>query len=173
MAQRYQRDFTRIARYEWGLDAPVAALAAQIHQESGWNPRAVSRVGAAGMAQFMPATAQWWCEVNQIAPEDCQPANPQWAMHALVGYDRWLYVRIPPVNACDRMWATLKAYNGGLGHVLSEARKAHSFERHALDAACGTARRSPTFCPENNGYPHRILMDIQPRYAGWGGFLTC
>jgi soluble lytic murein transglycosylase-like protein len=36
----------------------AALLAAQLKQESGFNPRAVSRAGARGIAQFMPATAR-------------------------------------------------------------------------------------------------------------------
>jgi soluble lytic murein transglycosylase-like protein len=35
---------------------PVRVFAAQLAQESGWNPTAVSRVGAQGIAQFMPDT---------------------------------------------------------------------------------------------------------------------
>jgi cell wall-associated NlpC family hydrolase len=37
-----------------GLPAPV--LAAQLNQESGFNPNAVSRIGAQGIAQFLPGT---------------------------------------------------------------------------------------------------------------------
>ena len=58
-AARYRLTLLREAHGQWGLDAPVAAFAAQVHQESGWNPQAVSRVGARGLAQFMPATTLW------------------------------------------------------------------------------------------------------------------
>ena len=37
-----------------GMPAPY--ISAQIEAESGWNPKAVSGVGAQGIAQFMPAT---------------------------------------------------------------------------------------------------------------------
>lgn len=166
--EQYRRGLTRAAHLEWGLDAPVSVFAAQIHQESGWNPDAVSRVGAAGMAQFMPATARWWCSLTGSAAADCQPRNPTWAMRALVGYDKWLWQRIPPGTAFDRMWATLRAYNGGLGHWQAEARGAVGATRAAIDAACGSARRNAVHCPENLGYPRRILLTLQPRYAGWG-----
>lgn len=57
-AHQYRRVLTQQAYAQWGLDAPIAALAAQVHQESAWRPEAVSHVGARGLAQFMPATAR-------------------------------------------------------------------------------------------------------------------
>jgi soluble lytic murein transglycosylase-like protein len=43
------------ASQRWSVSA--ALLAAQLHQESGFNPAAVSGAGAKGIAQFMPSTA--------------------------------------------------------------------------------------------------------------------
>ena len=185
-ALKYRAELTRIAHSSWGLDAPIPVFAAQIHQESNWNPLAVSVVGAKGMAQFMPATARWWCALNRLPPEECQPTNPVWAMRALIGYDRWLYARVRGANDFDKLWAALRSYNGGLGHWQKEAaiaragRKSPSplaplpqagegnVTRAAIDAACGKARRSPVHCAENLGYPQRILLIHQPRYAAWG-----
>ncbi len=170
-ALHYRSDLLRAAHNQWGLDAPVAALAAQVHQESAWNPMAVSRVGAAGLAQFMPATAQWWCQLNKLSKADCQPTNPSWALRALVGYDRYLFERTPErFNTHDRMHVALRAYNGGLGHWLAEA-KATGLPQPTVDQvaeACGKARRHPSHCPENLGYPQRILRKLQPLYASWG-----
>lgn len=168
-AASYRAELTRAAHSQWGLDAPIAALAAQIHQESGWRADAVSRVGAAGMAQFMPATAAWWCKLNGLSPAQCQPTNPTWALRALAGYDKYLWDRVPArFNARDRMWVTLRGYNGGLGHWQAEARYAADNTRQAIDAACGRARRHISHCAENLGYPQRILLQLQPRYAAWG-----
>lgn len=159
-AMRYQRDLTRNARLAWGLDAPVATFAAQIHQESLWDANAVSHVGAQGMAQFMPATARWWCEINKLSSAECQPRNPAWAMRALVGYDKWLWDRIPGESGrCERMALTLRAYNGGLGYVQKELRTG----KPCLAFRAGWA------CRENLGYPRRILVKLEPVYAQWGG----
>ena len=167
-AATWRADLTRVAHSTWGLDAPVATFAAQVHAESGWNPQAVSRVGAAGMAQFMPATATWWCALNRLAPLDCQPSNPVWSMRALVGYDLWLFERVPGRDDYDRMWATLRSYNGGLGHWLNEAKVAQSADRERVDAACGKASRAPVHCLENLAYPDRILNRLQSLYVSWG-----
>ena len=170
-AHTYRAELTRAAHSQWGLDAPIAALAAQVHQESGWNPSAVSRVGAQGMAQFMPATATWWCQINKLVPADCQPTNPVWALRALVGYDKHLFDRTPSrMSDFDRLWVALRAYNGGLGHWLAEAKSTGLPQptREQVDAACGKAKRHPIHCPENLQYPARILGMLQPRYAGWG-----
>ena len=168
-ANAYRADLVRAAHAQWGLDAPVAALAAQVHQESGWNPRAVSGVGAAGMAQFMPATTSWWCTRQGTPGADCQPSNPKWALRALVGYDKYLFDRTPArYTDHDRMWVALRGYNGGLGHWQAEAAQARGTTREAVDAACGHARRALVHCKENLGYPERILVQLQPRYAAWG-----
>lgn len=170
-AQQYKRTLVRVAHSEWGLGAPVAVFAAQIHQESGWRHVAVSHVGAQGLAQFMPGTAQWWCDRTGTAAADCQPTNPTWAMRSLVGYDKWLYNRTPAhYTQRDRMWVALRAYNGGLGHWQREAASSGLAQpsRAQVDAACGSARRAAVHCKENLGYPHRILVVLQPRYLQWG-----
>jgi soluble lytic murein transglycosylase-like protein len=168
-AVRYRAELTRIAHAEAGLDAPIALFAAQIHQESGWNPQAVSRVGALGMAQFMPATAQWWCKLQGLSAEACQPANPAWAMRGMIGYDRWLSARVRGDSEYDRWWATLRSYNGGLGHWQAEAALARpAKDRQSIDNACGKGRRHPSHCRENLAYPQRILDHLQRRYLSWG-----
>jgi hypothetical protein len=167
-AIQYRADITRVAHTEWGLDAPIAAFAAQVHQESGWNTRAVSQVGAQGMAQFMPATARWWCDKTGTMPANCLPSNPVWSLRALVGYDRWLYERVKGSNEFDRLWAALRSYNGGLGHWQAEAKIAGSLKRAEVDGVCGAAKRSTVHCRENLDYPRRILINLQPLYANWG-----
>ena len=92
-ALKHRADLTRNARAVWGLDAPVATFAGQVHQESRWRPEAVSPVGAQGIAQFMPATADWIAEAYP-ALADQQPFNPGWGLRALVTYDRHLWERI-------------------------------------------------------------------------------
>lgn len=167
-AVKYRTILTREAHAVWGLDAPVPVFAAQIQQESAWQTDALSHVGAQGMAQFMPATAKWWCEINKLSLLDCQPNNPQWAMRALVGYDKWLYGRVWGNSEYDRLYAALRGYNGGLGHWMREAAIAQSRNRLLIDAACGKARRHISHCKENLSYPKRILNVYQPRYFGWG-----
>lgn len=173
-ARRWRSELVRAAHTVWGLDAPVPVFAAQVHQESVWRSDLVSRVGAAGMGQFMPGTASWWCRVNRMTSEQCRPRNPVWALRALVGYDRWIWDQIGRAPGADemdpysRMWATLRGYNGGLGHWQAEARSARSLDRLAVDAACGRAKRHRSHCRENLDYPQKIMVELQPRYATWG-----
>lgn len=169
-AQPYRALLVRSAHMAWGLDAPVAVLAAQVHQESGWRGDAVSHVGAQGLAQFMPATATWIAGIDPALAAR-QPFNPAWALRALVAYDRWLYVRTPAYYAPnDRMWVALRGYNGGLGHWQAEAAATGAARpaRALVDAACGRAKRASVHCRENLHYPQRILVVLQPRYAAWG-----
>ena len=169
-AQQHRALLVRAAHAAWGLDAPVAVFAAQVHQESAWRADAVSHVGAQGLAQFMPSTTRW---IAGLSPDLAaqQPFNVAWALRALVTYDRWLYDRTPArYTPHERMWVALRGYNGGLGHWQAEAAATGAVQptRAQVDAACGSAKRAPVHCRENLGYPHRILVVLQPRYLQWG-----
>lgn len=171
-ALKYRSDVIRAARVDWGLNAPVADFAAQLHQESGWNPAARSPVGAQGLAQFMPSTADW---IAGLMPHlaSREPYNPGWAIRALVSYDRWLWQRVTVPDGCERMAMTLSAYNGGLGWVNRDRRLARM---RGLDDArwfgaveTVNAGRSAANWRENRHYPQRILHTLAPRYLSWGG----
>ena len=169
-ALQHRSLLVRTAHASWGMDAPVAVFAAQVHQESAWRVNAVSHVGAQGLAQFMPATTKWIAGLHPDLASQ-QPFNPAWSFRALVTYDRWLYDRAPAhYSSRDRMWVALRAYNGGLGHWQREAAGTGLAQpsRAQVDAACGKSRRAAVHCKENLGYPHRILVVLQPRYAAWG-----
>lgn len=172
-AHQHRATLTRAAHTAWGLDAPIAALAAQVHQESGWRANALSPVGAQGLTQFMPATARWWCAREQQSSAECQPYNPTWALRSMVGYDKYLYDLVPArFTPYERLYVALRGYNGGLGHWRAEAAIAAQQDHlpgiGKIDAACGRARRAAVHCAENLGYPRRILIELQPRYALWG-----
>ncbi len=172
---RYRAELTRSARLVWGLDAPVATFAAQIHQESRWRENAKSAVGARGMAQFMPATAKW---INGAYPAlatiDATPENPAWAMRALATYDKYLYDRVKASNACERMAKALSGFNGGLGWVYRDEKVAAANGANPLvwfgEVERFNAGRSLANWKENRGYPRIILTRFEPLYirAGWG-----
>lgn len=166
-AARYRLTLKREAQAVWGLNAPVASLAGQIHQESRWNPDAKSPVGAQGLAQFMPSTSNW---ISGLYPSlaERSPSNPTWAIRALVTYDAHLFVRVRADNDCERFAFALSAYNGGLGWV---------YKRQALSRTPGTCLSAtclinpgitPAAQAENAAYPRVILQRHQDLYALWG-----
>jgi len=166
-AQPLKATLKRNAQMVWGLDAPVATIAAQVHQESRWRFDARSPVGALGLAQFMPATAQWIGSMDAELQARA-PLNPTWALRALVVYDKWLWDRVTADDDCERMAYVLTAYNGGLGWV---------YKRQKLSAVPGrcfgqTCDINPGITPaaqaENQHYPVVILRRYEPLYAAWG-----
>lgn len=172
-ALRYRAQLIREAHAGWGLDAPSAALAAQVHQESGWRDDAVSPVGAKGMAQFMPATAKW---ANTALPglKDLPTYSTAWSLRALVVYDKWLWDRVRGTDSCNRMAKVDASYNMGLGWIY---RAEHAATAKGVDAGrwWGAVElvnpgQSAAAFAESRGYPRRILITLAPRYvaAGFG-----
>lgn len=181
-AVHYQRDLTRIVQQEWGLAGSVAVHAAQIHQESGWRTHVASHAGAQGLAQFLPATADW---IAALYPDlgQAAPYSPGWAMRALVRYNRHILQRVKPWHArdvpqCDRWAFTLSGYNGGPGWIERDRRLAEARGRDP-DRWWGhvehTSARAHWAYRENRAYPRRILLELEPRYraAGWHGEALC
>lgn len=174
-AWQWRRTLTREGQSEWGLNAPIADFGAQIHQESAWRPNARSPVGAVGVAQFMPATAEWITGVYPELGPKAEPANPIWGIRAMVRYDRFLWDRVTAVDGCHRMAKSLSSFNGGLAWIARDERLAAS---KGLDPArwyghveTVNSGRSAANWRENRQYPRRILVSLSPHYqwADWGG----
>jgi soluble lytic murein transglycosylase-like protein len=85
-------------------DLPSELLAAQLKQESGFNPNAVSPAGATGISQFMPGTAR---EMGVSNPLDPAQAIPAGARYLRQNIDR--FGGSVPLG--------LAAYNAGPGRV--------------------------------------------------------
>lgn len=90
-------------------DLSPALLAAQIKQESGFNPGAVSSVGALGLAQFMPGT---WSGLKAAGKISGDPMNPTDAIHAQSVYDCQLANDVHHYGG-DTQALLLAAYNCG------------------------------------------------------------
>ena len=86
-------------------------LAAQLYQESGFNAKATSPVGALGIAQFMPATWQAHGNGGDVL-------NPADAIPAAARYDCAVAASVSAVPG-DAQQLMLAAYNAGPGAVLA------------------------------------------------------
>lgn len=99
-----------------------SVIAAQIDQESGWNPKAQSGAGASGIAQFMPGT---WASVGKDGDGDGKADiwNPHDAIWSQGNYMCGLASQVEFSRKAGRLTGdtlelTLAAYNAGLGSVL-------------------------------------------------------
>ena len=98
-------------------------LKAQYYQESRLNPDAVSPVGAAGVAQFMPGT---WYEISKqlgyenISPHMAGPAIKAGAYYMAKLRKGWS----SPRPETDRHSLALASYNAGFGNLLKAQRLA-------------------------------------------------
>ncbi|MFG2679538.1 NlpC/P60 family protein [Streptomyces sp. NPDC048392] len=104
---------------KWGNLCPAinpALLAAQLYQESGFNPKARSAAAAQGIAQFIPGT---WAThgVDGDGDGDRDVWDPDDAIPSAASYDCSLasYVKDVPGNPTENM---LASYNAGAYAVI-------------------------------------------------------
>lgn len=118
---------------------PENLFVSLVRHESGFNPRAVSRAGAMGLTQLMPATAR------ALGVED--PFDPVQNLEGGARYLRQQYERF------GRWDLALAAYNAGPGAVsryggIPPYRETQNYVRSVLRGAgvrssAGTAMRDP------------------------------
>jgi soluble lytic murein transglycosylase-like protein len=80
-----------------GLDS--ALLHAVISVESGYNPRALSRKGAAGLMQLMPETAKRYGVANALDPRENLNAGARYLKDLLKLFDNDLSLALAAYNA--------------------------------------------------------------------------
>ncbi|GAB2752711.1 transglycosylase TgdA [Streptomyces bullii] len=104
---------------KWGTLCPAispALLAAQLYQESGFNPKAQSHAAAQGIAQFIPGT---WAThgIDGDGDGDRDVWDPKDAIPSAASYDCKLasYVKDVPGNLTENM---LASYNAGAYAVI-------------------------------------------------------
>ncbi len=168
-ALRHRATLIRTAQAEWGLAAPTATFAAQIHQESSWRESVTAPDDGRGLAQFMDSTASWLVK-RYPALGQADPYHPGWAMRALVRYDRHLFEQVQGVDVCERLGAALKGYNAGVGYVLrAQARSGQPAVWFGVTEYIQTGQSARNF-EYSRLYPRWILFKHQPRYvaAGFG-----
>ena len=108
-------DLIRKYARKYGLDWRM--VAAQMYQESGFDPKAKSWAGARGLMQIMPRTAR---ELG-VDPKDLYDPETNIAAGTLYMH-RMINLKSPAMGARERHRFALASYNAGYGHVI-DARK--------------------------------------------------
>lgn len=108
-------NFVKKYAKQYGFDWRM--IVSQMYQESRFDPKAKSWVGAKGLMQVMPRTAK---ELKLTHLED-----PETGIHAGIKYLEWVRNRFEKeLDVQDRIWFALAAYNAGQGHVKDARRLA-------------------------------------------------
>ncbi len=111
VTSKYDPYFKRYTAQYWGATVDWRLFKSQGLTESLLNPRAKSPVGAAGVMQFMPATARDF---------RIDPWSPRQSIDAGIRYMRQLYNQFAkrPRPHMDKMALAAASYNWGLGNVV-------------------------------------------------------
>lgn len=119
---KYDRQIEAAVAKWWPAYPFASAWKAQLFQESRLDPAAVSPVGAAGLAQFMPGT---WAQISRELrlPPGLSPHHA-WAIEAGAYYMAKLRGQwTAPRPAEDRHQLAQASYNAGLGHLLAAQKR--------------------------------------------------
>ena len=110
----YPLEFTEfIDKYCDEYDVPRSLAYAVIRTESGFDPSAVSRVGAIGLMQLMPDTFSWLSRLMEIEERPELISDPETNIRYGIYYLHHLYIRFGSAS-----WDTVLAgYNAGHGRV--------------------------------------------------------
>ncbi len=151
--------------FDWRL------VTAQMYQESKFNPKAESHVGAHGLMQLMPRTAKEMGVKNT--------SDPALNIKGGIKYMDWLRDRFDPkLSISERLWFTLAAYNAGAGHVHDARRLARQkgydpdrwfehTEKAMLLLSKKEYARKARFGYVNGREPVNYVRDIRQRFEAY------
>jgi membrane-bound lytic murein transglycosylase F len=142
-----------------------------MYQESRFNPKAKSHMGAKGLMQLMPRTAKAMGVENT--------ADPDSNILGGVKYLDWLRDRFDselPIS--DRLWFTLASYNAGHGHVYDARRLAQQLghdpdrwfghtEKAMLLLSQKKYAKNARFGFVNGTEPVNYVRDIRQRFEAY------
>lgn len=154
---RYDRQIEDAAE-RWLPGVDWRLWKAQLYQESLLDPAAVSPVGAAGLAQFMPGT---WAEVSRqlgyeaVSPHMAGPAIDAGAYYMARLRRGWN----SPRPEADRHSLAAASYNAGFGNILAAQRVCGGAVEYAEIIRC---------LPEVTGhYSRETITYVQRIWKYW------
>ena len=160
MVRRYAQEHA----FDWRL------VAAQIYQESHFDPRRKSWAGASGLFQLMPATARG------LGVDD--PTDPEQSIRGGLEYMQKLHDHYGDVpDGIERYRFALAAYNSGSGHIDDARRLARADRKDAkkwrevapyvlrLSQRKYASRARFGYC--RGAEPVDYVRHIDERYAGY------
>ena len=119
-SQAYEREISRVLAQR-GVPPEIGALP---HVESSFNPSAYSKVGAAGLWQFMPSTARRFMRVDSLVDQRLDPYASTEAAANLMLYNYRLVGTWP---------LAVTAYNHGPGGLQAMRRTTSEPSRYRRD----------------------------------------
>lgn len=170
----YKRHLGRV--WDAGPQAPGWLwLKAQAFAESGFDPRAVSPVGARGLTQFMPGTS---AELARALKIPDRPFDPLWATTMQAAYlARLRSTWSAPRPEGERIKLTLASYNAGPGNILKAQRRAKDDDCNPNLWACISARlpdvtgfhsrETITYVDRITRFRRRLIGERIKTGAGW------
>ncbi len=106
--------YAPVVGWDWRM------LASQAYQESRFNPKIKSWMGAVGLMQVLPATAKQFSITRLTDPSENVSAGVQYLRHV---YKVWG----DSVSEANKIKFTLASYNAGPGHVHDARRLAKKY----------------------------------------------
>ena len=171
MINKYDPLIKKITSDVWpGLDWNI--IKQQVNQESAFNPKAISKCGASGLLQLMPATA---IELGVKTRDDL--FDPETNLLAGITYLKRQYVALKEIPDRDeRIKFALASYNGGRGYINAAIKLAILAAKAKGEPAVLTwdvvsRYLSNPECKVNGKHPdHKQIKDYVKRI--WSSYIT-
>lgn len=109
---------SKILNWDWRL------LAAMVYVESQFNPEAESQVGAYGLMQIIPETANIFNVTDYFNPDSNIYVGVRYLQHLEGIFNQY------PISPQEKLKFTIASYNVGPGHVMDAMRLTEKYQKN-------------------------------------------